>query len=394
MRPAICGRAGRPVLLAFLLTGALCALIACTGVGRALPPTTQPATGSRQHAPPERDPLEQPFASDSIWNMPIGADAVYVKAGLAPITAMYGPDGEWTSVQYVDPERIVLRPDAPMTPILYSDALWTGRSRCVPVGGEIKRVPIPPDFLVETSDHNNGAAFLMPDRRTIVQTQPFTRCSVGGPATSETTHEPDVDLYGAGISGAHGGSSLSSIGGSLRVGELRPDDPTGPRHVLKLNLNSDRELYECTTMADCFRWPATSADEFAVGRYGADGHNDNVAMRMGALLAISADVDLDSLGFETEPARKLAWTLQNYGAYVVDHGGFSFSAEDGPDGSFRRQFQADYGFDIDVTVHDDNPWMRDVNRIRQALCVVDNNSPTSVGGGGTPRQPLAAEIWP
>ena len=32
---------------------------------------------------------------------------------------------------------------------------------------------------------NNGLAALMPDRRTIVQGQPFARCQAGGPATVE-----------------------------------------------------------------------------------------------------------------------------------------------------------------------------------------------------------------
>jgi hypothetical protein len=38
---------------------------------------------------------------------------------------------------------------------------------------------------------------------------------------------------------------------------------------------------------------------------------------------------------------------------------------------------------------DVSPWARDLQRIRPLLHVVDNNSATSIGGGGTPRQPLA-----
>ena len=39
-----------------------------------------------------------------------------------------------------------------------------------------------------------------------------------------------------------------------------------------------------------------------------------------------------------------------------------------------------------------NAWSRDVQRLRQALQVVDNNGPASIGGGGTPRQPLLPEL--
>ena len=121
------------------------------------------------------------------------------------------------------------------------------------------------------------------------------------------------------------------------------------------------------------------------------------ALLLGALLAIPAAVDIGAMGLETEPARKLAWTLQNYGAYIVDdtYGeGFALAAEDGPDGSFRAQFKADWGFDIAVLARDDTPWRRDIRRLQSALYVVDNNAANSIGGGGTPRQPLAPEIHP
>jgi hypothetical protein len=36
----------------------------------------------------------------------------------------------------------------------------------------------------------------------------------------------------------------------------------------------------------------------------------------------------------------------------------------------------------------------DVARIVAALAVVDNNAPSTVGGGGTPLQPLAPPIAP
>ena len=164
--------------------------------------------------------------------------------------------------------------------------------------------------------HNNGAVFLLGDHRTILQSQPFTRCEVGGPATSLLTFR-EQDLYGDGISGAHGGSRLSSLGGSLRLGELRPGQQ-GPRHALKLNVYGRQAFYRCQTKNQCSTWPAINADRYAVGNYGVDNDNQNTAMKMGALLAIPASTDLGSLGLETEPASQLAWTLQNYGAYIVD----------------------------------------------------------------------------
>jgi hypothetical protein len=205
---------------------------------------------------------------------------------------------------------------------------------------------------------------------------------------------PSVDIYGDGIKGAHGGSGLSAVGGSLRVGELRPGQQ-GPRHAIKVNVYAAQALYKCTTASSCYRWPATNADGYAVGHYGTVSNNSNTAMKMGALLAIPASVNIGSMSLETEPGRQLAWTLQNYGAYIVDDtwgSAFVFNAENGPDGSLRTQFQADYGTPLEIWSAGSTAWSRDVQRLIVALYVVNNNSATSIGGGGTPRQPLAPAI--
>jgi hypothetical protein len=183
---------------------------------------------------------------------------------------------------------------------------------------------------------------------------------------------------------------MSSIGGSLRVGELRPNGQ-GPRHALKLDLDAYQLFYDCATGSDCWRWPANTADG-TWARYGDYNRNTNKAMKMGALLAIPATLDLGTLGLETDPARQLAWTLQNYGAYVVDDAwgpNYYINAENGPDGSFAAQFQADYGFPLAQRLRDNTAWTRDWQKLMEALWVVDNNGPNSIGGGGTPRQPLA-----
>lgn len=296
-----------------------------------------------------------------------------------------------------DEERIVLRPTAPLTSIYYSNASWSDRDRCVSTGGVLTQVPMPSDFIVSGEHYtNSGASFLLPDNRTIVQTQPFARCNVGGYATS-MTNISKTDIYGDGYYGAHGATGLSSLGGSIRVGELRPGSQ-GPKHVLKMNISAKKSLYKCTVATDCFRWPAVSADNYAIGFYGTDTNNTNKAMKMGALLAIPASVTLANVGFETEPGRQLAWTLQNYGAYIVDdtYGpGMAWSIENGPDGSVAAQFKSDWGYSFERFLGQGispDPWMRDQQRLMQVLQVVNNNGPTSIGGRGAPRQPLAPAL--
>ena len=56
----------------------------------------------------KRDPLKQPFSSKSIWNMPIGENAVFVHAQLEKAIA---------AGMTIDEDIIVMRPDAPLTEI-------------------------------------------------------------------------------------------------------------------------------------------------------------------------------------------------------------------------------------------------------------------------------------
>ncbi|GAA4916937.1 hypothetical protein EV188_104561 [Actinomycetospora succinea] len=353
--------------------------------------TTAPPTTTTT-APPSggRDPLRQPFASSSIWNMPIGSGAVYVPANLPAIPG----NDTGSRVPQIDDEPIVLSPGAPLTQVLASSGGWGG-NRCKTQKTVLATVPIPANYVLPSDNKNQSASFLAADGRTVVSTQPLARCAAGGPATSYVRY-PDQDIYGPGIQGSHGGSGMSGLGGSIRVGELRPGEQ-GPRHALKINLYARGELAQCATRSECFRWPAVKSDSYAVGWYGAATGNTNTAMRMGSLLAIPPDVDLASLGLQTEPARQIAWTLQNYGAYVVDdtYGpSFALNAEHGPGGNTRTQFRNDYGLDFEVYASAPNAWSRDLQRLRTALAAVDNNSPTSVGGGGTPRQPLLPELTP
>ena len=347
--------------------------------------------------PDKRDPMKWPFSEKSIWNTPIGKNAEYVPANLPT-----DPRGDpWAMMPQVDTDIIVMRPAAPLVSITKSSAAWSGANRCEPDGAEaevLAQVPIPDDYVVPHSNRNNSATFLSNDGHTLLQSQPFTRCRSGSGATALLKFDP-VDLYGEGRGGAHGGSRLSAIGGTLRIGELRPGGQP-PRHVLKVDVDTELVMRRCSSRSECYRWPAFSADSNAArpNGYGTKASGDNpAAMKMGALLAIPANIDLTKIGLETAPAKMLAWTLQNYGAYVVDSTGgasFAIAVEDGPDGSMRSQFQSDWGFSIEQRVRDNTPWMRDMQRLVALLNIVDNNSAANPGGGGTPRQPLAPHIEP
>ena len=343
-------------------------------------PTQTPAPAPTATPPPAtRDKLRQPFASTSPWNMPLGAGARYAPVG-------FKPDLDYATV---DEDVIVLTPNAPRRD-LYIHGNSIGR--CVQSGLTGVRVPIPDAYQVPDADSvwkpNFAGAFLMPDGRTIVQTSATARCGVGAPVTAGF-RVSNVDIYGDGIAGGHGGSGMSSVGGSIRLGELVGAAPI--RHALKMNIDC---LRYCSQANGGYRWPALNADMYALNwdGYGSQGYAVP-GLGMGSLLALPPSLDIGAMGLETAAGKKLAWTLQNYGAYVVDDahnpaGNWSVIAWDAEKGADDELFAAT-GYRLDTNI---GPSYRDTVRIVTALAMVDNNGPSSVGGGGTPRQPLAPPI--
>ena len=353
-----------------------------------------------------RDALRWPFAASSIWNTPIGDAARYVAAGLTRTG---------NTLVSVDEDIIVMHPEAPQVSIfaneLPSGGEWNGGqalNRCIAASPQktvLRDVPIPADYLFSPKNANDtanaGLAALLADGHTLVQTQPFSRCTHGGLATTGAYANPDEDLFEAGTGGAHGGSGLSAIGGTLRLGELRPDaqgNVAPIRHALKLELDKPLHLFACTTQfppggtcgtaCNC-RWPAHQGEANS-------GGTGNSALRFGSLVAIPTSTPLAALNtrLKTAPARALAWTLQNYGAYIVDDtawdDAYAFVVELGPDGSFQQQFSSDWKFPFksrDPGASAD--WTDDIETILEALMVVDDNSAATPGGGGSRLQPPA-----
>ncbi len=375
--------------------------VTVTGTSGSLVRTASIAATVTSNPPPGggppggRNPLLWPFSRDSIWNLPIGSSAVYVPANIQQATQR----GMTT-----DPDVIILTPNATVTAVYYNADGWSGGSRCTPQGNVLFDAPIPDTFVVPGAGSTNpdgttpnyATAILMPDGHTLSQGQPFARCTAGGPATMwwSVTN----DLYGTGIDGGHGGSGLSSLGGTIRFGELVPGGVI--RHVMKINLYGlNNYYYDGTTHG--YRWPASQADGCASSCYGGM----TPALRMGSLLGIPASVNIDSLGLETEPAKILARALQDYGAYTVDDTAWSVYAiatEFSPQGRIDDEFNAAWGFPISPSSKT-VPWARDMDRLFGALNVVDNwdatqwaavsaSSGAQGAGGGAPRVPWAPDF--
>ena len=389
-------RSGSPFLvLALLLTGILVAgsfAILSEGPLVHNPPTTSSASASATG----RVATLWPFSRDSIWNLPIGANAVYVPGNIKTPTA-YG--------MTTDVDVLILTPTAPVTSVWKNNDAWSGGSRCTAEGGVLFAAPIPADFVVPGAGSGNpdgttpnyATAILAADGHTLIQGQPMARCTSGGTATIWWYQEKE-DLFGTGNSGAHGGSMLSSLGGVIRLGELVPGGMI--RHALKVNLLGADNYY---SGSGGYRWPATTADGCAPGCYGGSVP----ALRMGSLLALPPSVDVNAMGLETEPAKILAHAFQDYGAYTVDDAAWSVYAvatEYSPSGKVDDEFGAAWGFPISPASRN-VPWARDMDRIFGDLAVVDNwnaaswqavsaSNGTEGAGSGAPRVSWAPDFGP
>jgi hypothetical protein len=327
-----------------------------------------------------RDRNVWPFASDSIWNMPIGSGATLLAAGITYAGS---------TIAYQDPEIIVMDPTGPLTDLDYSSVGWSGGDRCPATAptNVLDQLPMPASFLVPSSTFNACAALLRADGHTVAQSNAFAHCTQGGAATCDTNAFPDQDIYGAGISGSHGGSQLSALGGTIRLGEFASGRI---HHAMKLSVWA-AQYYYCPSSPCRPIWPAATVDSYATPQtYGGT----NPHLTEGALLALPTSFDLSTV--TTAPGKILAQGLIDYGVYLVDDtssDSWVLETEQGPAGDVPTEFETLYGYSIGTFAAPAGAaFMADMVKLYEALEIVTNNTSTSIGGGGTPRVPLAPAI--
>lgn len=319
----------------------------------------------------KRNKMLWPFASSSIWNMPIGTGAQYVPAGIKPVQTSVLSLSFLITTTPNDPLRALVPP-------------FNSPDRC---GSTLVRDMLRfPDAFVLSPEQNanpgNALAIVQPDGHSLVEISGFARCMALGPVTG--FRFPDSDLLGEGRLGSQGGSGLSSVGGALVPGELWNGLPV--RHALKVALSSDLYYFADPARPDsCFRWPADRCDQGFADPGQGGYHGKSSELTMGSLLAIPVGISAQSITFETAAGSAMFFTLQNYGAYVVGNAGVDWALW-GARAESRDAFLAALGTDGAAA------WSRDVNRLLPLLSVVVNNTPQSVGGGGEPRQPLAPPL--
>ncbi len=250
------------------------------------------------------------------------------------------------------------------------------------------------DSVTYVPPGNECTSVLQPDGKTVIEFQPTCRAwylnpddngnkvvagyIIGNPRISRLDSEGNL--------GTHWGSGMSTVGGSIRSGELTGDGNI--EHALKLDVYG----YLCYYMKgelEGYQWPADRCDGAAPnpklntynGYWGGycNKNNSDAKIVMGSLLALKKDVTVESLGIQTEIGKKLFYTLQNYGCYIVDDSAwpqYNFCAES----TVPDEVYAKYGINLRGKLpNNDNDtsvqakYARDIQTIISNLCVVSYN---------------------
>ena len=343
-----------------------------------------------------RDRRRWPFAAHSIWNTAIGSAAIFLPANLYAGDALR-PDRFHVDVDYFVSTAASDPPTAFVNQGWWGahDGRWGGKcgnDHCCLEGKVVGSIPFPERTIIAAPTGNNAAAVLLPDGVTLLQFQPIYRCAAGSPLTGLAgfLHQPwsNVSILSAENAsfGAHGGSHLSSIGGTIRRGELLPSAPP-IRHALKLMVWAERYYWRGNATDPCFRWPAIHCDNARMQPNSTNFYNGTSdRLKPGALLAVAPKVAAAlAPRMATRVGRKLLAALCDYGGYLDDNtasNSGAFNVEDG----VAEEVAASYG-GLSLDARAGQPLYADLLAIFRQLHIVDNNAADAVGGGGVPRRP-------
>ena len=339
----------------------------------------------------KRDPFLWPFTSNSIWNTPLGSNAQYSPAGFRNVLDFPNQAPVWRGGIGVDSEPIERTTNADPLVDVYQITNW--RYRCNTTQSLNKKVRVPTGKIYKDPNGsydtpNFSGVFVQPDN-SLFHFNAIATCGNSKIAVYDYTNSENDSLFKSGHEGGHGGSGLSGIGGSIRKGELISNEPI--KHAIKLNVLGSKYLTYNKDSTPGYVWPATKADSGAetVGgfnNYGGDNVNKFSYTEMGALTAIKPNITIDSLGIADPIAKKMFQAFQDYGGYIVDNTGWNHY--DIPLELGVKNEVSKIGLSVGTT-NENTPYFKDMMKIITNLSIVTNNTPNSIGGGGTPRMPLA-----
>lgn len=297
-----------------------------------------------------RDPAYWPFEASDPWNTPLGSGATYAtetSPGFDPKAGASLNCTGWSHPVYVarstDPVRTFYRED----------------------GSVCAEIHVPD--AAEPDGEQDAHLHVIDEKHSrVVETWGCWRDEDGdfhaGACVVNQLRGPGVFSTWHGVR-AYGGSAIAGL---IRKGELKSEI----RHALAVAVAS-HAFNKNAPGGKPYVWPASSADNGWQSSYGSSGN-----LYMGSLLAIPPSVDLSKLGLSPAGLR-LGKALQDYGAYLTDSTGGNLA------------FYAEPAAAAEV-----GGLAADLGKLAALLKVVTNNTPSSRGGGGTPRRCPAPPFLP
>lgn len=306
--------------------------------------------------PPARDPAYWPFTSTSPWNHPIGSAAQYAPE-TSPVWQAAGGVGLNASNGWSIPVWVAQDAD-PMTDV-YQGGTFVTRFRI-------------PANAVPAQAADGHMAVVDENHDKLLETYGGITRSPGR-ITAQLAIVNSVRDVGAGAAPYIGWHGMRAYGGSCIGGLIRQHEVTERNipHALAAAVQRDA-MNKNTPNGQAYVWPASNADSGWQTSYGSTGN-----VHMGSLLAIPPSVDLSSLGLNAL-ALAVAKAMQDYGVYIVD------AASAGSACVLYAEPPTGPAWDSTTRAG--------MTKAGGYLQVVTNNSPSSVGGGGTPRRPLAPAL--
>lgn len=317
-----------------------------------------------------------PFMPNSVWNLSISNDAVLSDGTDAASASFAAPaGGVWINQPQFSHPIFYARDSDVFTG--WTDTKVTARS------GAFKSPP----GATRANGTDRHMHIMGPYGRWADENIGVSPSDAANPGLGGTvTRHQRVDLYGNGIGPQNGVRAYggSAVGGLIRAWEVDTTHPSYDgelHHALAFALAPGNQLYTTGSAgydtngngtAMGYVWPATEEDYNAPTSYTG-------SVPMGALFAIPASVDINSLGLSSDWAKMMGRALQNYGAYNTDTSTLmTFYVEPSAPTAFRTALLANSAADLAILV----------GQLRR----VTNNAASTPGGGAigsTRRKPDA-----
>jgi hypothetical protein len=325
-------------------------------------PTPAPTPSPTPTSDP-RDPTQIPFASDSVFNLPLGSGAQWqYNAQLAGAGVFLNTAGNYNLNIYSSTAA-----DPLVT--VYVDGSAGGPSGTytfhIPAGAEGAGPAVGGDNSIaidDTSTHTWYSFYYFH------YTSPTTATAAFGSA------EPD---YGSGIQ-FDGGNWDSGVG-TLRASDLQ----TGSiNHMLRMELDPTMLMSwdrNSTSVVAPYAWPTTREDGFANNPGGVNGSGWGYytgTIPFGVTIGIPANA-AEPADIKANAGADMLWrALQDHGAMVRDSAGSGSNVV----------------FQTDQYVDQSNPLIQSMEQYGHEIMsytqILINQGPNSVNGGGTPVVPL------